>query len=154
MQKRIDPSGLGTRTTGLAHSDVVGSMTPAFSIGCTSDDSASRARLLHGTVAHGPAWHQAPTRCGGMWFGHVLTSHTTSSDVLQAIGRQFSAPAVSDLSGPGPLSKFTRPHPAYPVLGADLVGGRTARHLSHLGLGLLPGAFGIYRNFLHRQRGR
>jgi hypothetical protein len=110
--------------------------------------------LLHGTVANEPAWRQAPARCGGMWFGHVITSHPTSSDVFQEFGRHFSALAVSDVPGPGPPSTFPRPHPAYPVLGAGLIGERTTPHLSHLGLGLIPGAFGINRNFLHRRRGR
>jgi hypothetical protein len=44
MQKRIEPSGLGARTTGLSFSEVAGLMTPFFSIRYTSDDSASRER--------------------------------------------------------------------------------------------------------------
>jgi hypothetical protein len=68
MQKRIDPSGLGTRTTGLAHSDVVGSMTPAFSIRCTSDDSDSRAR--------------APARYGFQWTGVAPGTSSVRWDVV------------------------------------------------------------------------
>jgi hypothetical protein len=89
-----------------------------------------------------------------MWFGHVTTSHITLSDASQAFGKHLFAPAVSDVPGTGPPTTFSRPHPADPVLGADLVEGRTTRNMSDLGLVLLPRAFGMYRNFLRRQRGR
>jgi hypothetical protein len=77
--------------------------------------------ILHDTVANEPAWRQAPARCGGMWFGQVLTSHPLSSDVFQEFGRHFSALAVSDVPGPGPPSKIPSPHPAYPVLAGRIL---------------------------------
>jgi hypothetical protein len=43
-QNRVDPSGLATKTIGLAHSELAGSVTSAFSIRCISADYTARAR--------------------------------------------------------------------------------------------------------------